>query len=170
MVLKIKPRKKPQKSRKNPNFDLKDLIQVQDFNELIRKVSTINNFFYLDFKNNSNIYNVINDIPELEESIKELSDKVVKVRSHSTKTNKYGSLLNIGEYEISSLSKLRQLNSVHNMYKTSNYFKRIILILTEFKKEQFVVINKDYKLLKKEIFDLYDEVVSYFIDANVSWV
>lgn len=167
MSIKItKSKKVKPKSRKNP----KDLIVDQDFHSLIQAMSGINNMFYMDYTNNSNKYDITNDIPDLENDLKTLATKIAKVRNESQETNLYGKLPKIGEYEIAGLGNLRQLNSVHNMNKISNYIKRIVLILTEFKKKQFVVSNKNYSLLEKEIFDLYDEVKSYFVDANVSWI
>lgn len=167
MSIKITKSKKVKlKLRRNP----KDLIVDQDFHSLIQAMSGINNMFYMDYTNNSNKYDITNDIPDLENDLKTLASKVTKVRNDSQETRLYGTLPKIGEYEIAGLGNLRQLNSVHNMDKISNYIKRIVLILTEFKKKQFIVSNKNYSLLEKEIFDLYDEVKSYFIDANVSWM
>lgn len=168
MAIKINKTKKPKKvskARKNPN-----LLTNQNFHVLIQAMSGINNFFYMDYTNNSNRYDVTNDIPDLENDLKTLASKVTKVRNDSRETDLYGTLPKIGEYEIAGLGNLRQLNSVHNMDKISNYIKRVVLILTEFKKKQFIVSNKNYSLLEKEIFDLYDEVKSYFVDANVSWM
>ena len=153
------------KSRRNPN-----LLVDQDFHSLTQAMNGINNFFYLDYDNNSNKYDITNEIPDLENDLKTLATKVTKVRTDSQKTRLYGTLPKIGEYEIGALGNLRQLNSVHDMSRISTYIKRIVLILTEFKKNQFIVSDKNYRLLEKEIFDLYDEVKSYFVDANVFWM
>lgn len=171
MAIKINKFKKPKKvSKASRKRNPKDLLVDQNFYVLIQAVSGINNFFYMDYTNNSNKYDVTNDIPDLENDLKTLASKVTKVRNESRETDLYGTLPKIGEYEIGGLGNLRQLNSVHDMNKISNYIKRIVLILTEFKKKQFIVSDKNYRLLEKEIFDLYDEVKSYFIDANVSWI
>lgn len=167
---KAKKASKITKSRKVKRKNPKDLLVDQDFHSLIQAMSGINNLFYLDYLNNSNKYDITNEIPDLENDLKILALKVTKVRNESKETKLYGTLPKIGEYEIGSLGNLRQSNSVHNMDKISNYIKRIVLILTEFKKKQFTVSDKNYRLLEKEIFDLYDEVRSYFIDANVSWI
>lgn len=172
MAIKINKIKKPKKvSKVSRKRNPKDLVGVdENFHYLIQAVSGINNFFYMDYTNNSNRYDVTNDIPDLENDLKTLALKVTKVRNESRETDLYRTLPKIGEYEIGGLGNLRQLNSVHDMSRISTYIKRIVLILTEFKKNQFIVSDKNYRLLEKEIFDLYDEVKSYFIDANVSWI
>ena len=171
MAIKINKFKKPKKvSKASRKRNPKDLLVDQNFHVLIQAVSGINNFFYMDYTNNSNKYDVTNDIPDLETDLKTLATKVTKVRNESQETNLYGKLPKIGEYEIGALGNLRQLNSIHDMGRISIYIKRIVLILTEFKKNQFIVSDKNYRLLEKEIFDLYDEVKSYFVDANVSWM
>ncbi len=163
-----KASKAKSRTKKNPK-NLKVEVD-ENFHNLIQAVNGINNFFYLDYINNSNRYDVTNDIPDLEDDLKTLTIKVSKVQNESQKTKLYGKLPNIGEYEIGALGKLKQLNSIHDMGRISMYIKRIVLILTEFKRKQFIVSNKNYQLLEKEIFDLYDEVKSYFVDANVSWI
>lgn len=163
---KVSKASKAKSRKRNP----RDLLVDQNFHVLIQAVSGINNFFYMDYTNNSNRYDVTNDIPDLENDLKTLALKVTKVRNESRETDLYRTLPKIGEYEIGGLGNLRQLNSVHDMSRISTYIKRIVLILTEFKKNQFIVSDKNYRLLEKEIFDLYDEVKSYFVDANVSWI
>ena len=98
MAIKINKFKKPKKvSKASRKRNPKDLLVDQNFYVLIQAVSGINNFFYMDYTNNSNKYDVTNDIPDLEIDLKTLALKVTKVRSESQETNLYGKLPKIGE-------------------------------------------------------------------------